>query len=139
MGKRYYRRFGLRIKEMPRIKGNVLKDPVLQKIVEIIVKELDPDKIILFGSRARGDYKEDSDYDILVLKKGVKPEERRKLETRLSISLFQSGLYSVCDIDVIVQDTGRFEELKDRWDLVYYDIHNEGVVIYENKRGKRVA
>ncbi len=120
-------------------KGILEKDPILRKIVEIIVREIDPDKIILFGSRARGDYKEDSDYDILVLKEGVRPEERRKLWGRISAALLKARLYSLAEIDIIVQSPKRFEELRERWDLVYYDIHKEGITIYEKRVGKRVA
>ncbi|MBC8553917.1 MAG: nucleotidyltransferase domain-containing protein [Candidatus Brocadiales bacterium] len=38
-------------------------DTPLEKAVKIIVQLSDPDKIILFGSRAREDYKDESDYD----------------------------------------------------------------------------
>ncbi len=40
---------------------------VLQRMVGIIVKEADPEAIILFGSRARGDARPDSDVDLLVV------------------------------------------------------------------------
>ena len=49
----------------------------LKKALKTIVKVAEPDKIILFGSHARGDDKPESDYDILVLKRGVK--EQRSL------------------------------------------------------------
>jgi predicted nucleotidyltransferase len=44
----------------------------LNEIKRIIIEELEKEnikvhKIILFGSRARGDFKEDSDWDILVV------------------------------------------------------------------------
>ena len=44
----------------------------LKEIKRIIIEELEKQnikvhKIILFGSRARGDFKEDSDWDILVV------------------------------------------------------------------------
>jgi uncharacterized protein len=42
-------------------------DPILDEIVRRIVEVADPDRIILFGSRARGDARPDSDYDILVI------------------------------------------------------------------------
>jgi len=42
-------------------------DGPLKKAIDIIVQVADPDKIILFGSRARGDNKKDSDYDICVI------------------------------------------------------------------------
>ena len=38
----------------------------LKNVRDIIVSQIDPDQIILFGSYARGDYRDDSDIDILV-------------------------------------------------------------------------
>ena len=46
-------------------------ESTLNEITKRIVKEADPDKIILFGSRAKGEEKEESDYDICVLKEGI--------------------------------------------------------------------
>ena len=43
------------------------EDPILQEIVRRIVEVANPDRIILFGSRARGDARPDSDYDILII------------------------------------------------------------------------
>jgi predicted nucleotidyltransferase len=40
---------------------------VLDAIVRRLVDELRPERIYLFGSRARGDATEDSDYDVLVV------------------------------------------------------------------------
>jgi len=113
------------------------KDPILRRIVEVIVKEIDPDMIILFGSRARGDYKEGSDYDILVLKKGIKPEERRKWEMKVEMAFLREGIFT--PVDVIVQDTVKYENLKKRVGKVYYGISREGILVYELRRGKRVA
>ncbi len=110
------------------------EDPTLKRIVEVIVEVLDPDAIILFGSRARGDHNKDSDYDILVLKEGVRPKERRRLAYEISKALLDEGLYAKADIDVLVQSPERFQALKDRWDLIYHDIHREGRVIYERER-----
>ena len=42
-------------------------DDLLNKMVQAIVAEVDPEQIILFGSRARGDAREDSDVDLLVI------------------------------------------------------------------------
>ena len=106
------------------------RDPILQRIVEVIVREIAPDRIILFGSRARGDYKENSDYDILVLKEGVRPEERRRLEGRIYLSLRSLGV----PVEIFVQDSGRYEELKDKWFLFYYNVEREGRVIYDRRK-----
>jgi len=43
------------------------QDPILAKIVEGLVREFHPVRIFLFGSRARGEAGEGSDYDILVI------------------------------------------------------------------------
>jgi predicted nucleotidyltransferase len=42
-------------------------DPVLDEIVRRLIVGLRPARIYLFGSRARGEATEDSDYDILVV------------------------------------------------------------------------
>jgi predicted nucleotidyltransferase len=42
-------------------------DPVLEEMVRRVVARLRPERIYLFGSRARGDAGPDSDYDLLVV------------------------------------------------------------------------
>jgi predicted nucleotidyltransferase len=55
----------------------VVDERVLEEIVRRLVAEVDPDRIILFGSRARGDAKPDSDVDLLVIKASDEPPHRR--------------------------------------------------------------
>lgn len=45
----------------------VAGDPVLAEIVRRLVDALHPDRIYLFGSRARGEAGPDSDYDLLAV------------------------------------------------------------------------
>lgn len=42
---------------------------VLQEMVNVIIAEVDPEQIILFGSRARGEARPDSDVDLLVIER----------------------------------------------------------------------
>ena len=42
-------------------------DDRLLSAIDRIVREVDLDRIVLFGSRARGDMREDSDYDLLMV------------------------------------------------------------------------
>ncbi|MEN8157324.1 MAG: nucleotidyltransferase domain-containing protein [Bacteroidota bacterium] len=54
------------------------------------ITEIDPDaRIILFGSRARGDFYEDSDWDFLIL---TKLSVNQDLKNRISDSLFETEL-----------------------------------------------
>jgi len=52
-------------------------DPVLDEIVRRLVTAYQPERIYLFGSRARGQAGPDSDYDLLVVAPDEAPAERR--------------------------------------------------------------
>lgn len=56
-------------------------DPLLKKLTENIKHSLGGNlkKILLFGSRARGDFHIDSDYDILILVETYHHDIRKKL------------------------------------------------------------
>ncbi|MCC7106623.1 MAG: nucleotidyltransferase domain-containing protein [Chloroflexi bacterium] len=43
------------------------EDALLRRVVERLVEVFQPEEIYLFGSRARGDWREDSDYDLMVI------------------------------------------------------------------------
>jgi predicted nucleotidyltransferase len=43
------------------------KTDILDEVVRRLVDAFQPERIYLFGSRARGDHHEDSDYDVLVV------------------------------------------------------------------------
>jgi len=45
-----------------------IQNPVIQQIVARLVGAVDPERLILFGSRADGRERPDSDYDILIVK-----------------------------------------------------------------------
>ncbi|KPK15633.1 MAG: hypothetical protein AMK69_27325 [Nitrospira bacterium SG8_3] len=53
----------------------------LEKAINTIIEVAEPDKIILFGSHARGNDKPGGDYDLLVLKRGVR--KRRALNQKI--------------------------------------------------------
>lgn len=54
-----------------------MDDPVLAEIVRRIVEAVDPDKVVLFGSRARGQAEPGSDYDIVIIAPSDRPPGRR--------------------------------------------------------------
>ena len=58
--------------------------PSVEQIAERIVNAFDPHRIVLFGSRARGDARFDSDVDILVeMSSDLPPAERIRAVDRL--------------------------------------------------------
>lgn len=59
------------------MKPVIVDDNLLRVIVDRLVKTIDPDRIVLFGSRARGDERSDSDLDLLVVKDSDDPPHRR--------------------------------------------------------------
>lgn len=102
-------------------------DKTLQTIKNRIVNSFHPDKIIIFGSRAKGSAAGDSDYDICVLKRGT--YGRRRLAQNIYTKLFGVG----ASVDVIVETPDKFEELKDKKFLIYYNIAKFGRTIYEKE------
>ena len=99
----------------------------LKKVLKSIIETADPDKIILFGSRANDNNSSESDYDLLVLKKGIK--KRRKLAQKIYLNFHQIG----APIDIIVNELSEYEELQEDSNLIYQTIAQKGIVVYEKK------
>jgi uncharacterized protein len=97
----------------------------LQRLINTIVSIAEPDKVILFGSRARGNARDDSDYDFLIVKKGIKQKRR------LARSLYERITGISVPVDLLVADQEAFEEKKDNPYYVYYAAHREGEVVYD--------
>lgn len=97
----------------------------LPEIVNRLVREFDPLKIILFGSHARGEANVHSDLDLLVVLQRVGPKRREAVEMRCAL-----GDLPVSK-DVIVTTP---EEIDRRGDLVGTVLRpalREGRVLYE--------
>ena len=61
-------------------------EDLLEEIVRRLVEAVDPDRIILFGSRARGDARPDSDIDLLIVKDTDQPVYRRTIPAYRALS-----------------------------------------------------
>lgn len=94
---------------------------LIQKLVECIVQRTWPERVILFGSRARGDADEKSDFDIAVEGSGATIQQWHQLLEKLQ----EATLLSV--------DLLRMEEaspkLKER-------ISREGIVLYDKRKNQ---
>ena len=63
----------------------IQQPPYLSEVVDRIVRKFHPEKIILFGSWARGEAREDSDLDLLVVLPEV--DHARKVAIQIGNSL----------------------------------------------------
>jgi predicted nucleotidyltransferase len=114
----------------PRQRELIPLDPItpelLSEVVRRIVEAIDPDKIILFGSCARGTLHENSDIDLLVIKAGVKHKRRVASEIY--------GLFwdKTIEMDVLVTTPEDIAfALAHGNSFIKYDILEEGKVLYE--------
>ena len=101
--------------------------PILKEIVDLIVSEVSPDQIILFGSHARGDARESSDIDLLILKKGL--EDERGFTDVVEDILYHNHI-SVA-VDHIAMDYDRYYKMNDVIGYIYSTIKDEGKIIHE--------
>jgi predicted nucleotidyltransferase len=98
--------------------------PVIERIVRRIVASIHPQRVILFGSRARGDAAPDSDVDMLVVVDDV--HARHAVAVRVREAIGPEAL----PVDIIIRDQ---QELSHRARLpgsVERAAMREGLIIY---------
>lgn len=100
-------------------------DPVLETVTAKMVEYLKPERIILFGSRSRGDSNPDSDYDFLIEMK----TDLRKPEREIAVhKLFR---YRDWSMDVFVYTPEEIRRWRDDVGTIVHMAENEGRVLYE--------
>ena len=97
-------------------------DPRLGELVRLL-KRYEPERIILFGSRTRGDADEYSDYDIIVIKRTDKPFLERLRDMVPYLMEFDRPA------EVLVYTPEEYERMRETG--LGWIAHNEGVVLYE--------
>jgi len=106
----------------------------LEKIKEIILEECQKagvvvDRIILFGSRARGDNKEDSDFDIYVIVDDIDFFKIRELYGNIQWALVKFEP----EIDLVIRTKENFKKNKDGLGFVSYYVNKEGKDLWMRK------
>ena len=104
-----------------------LNDEVLEEMVDRLVKELDPLKIILFGSYSSGEPTEDSDVDILIIKESNLPRYKRSVPAYKALS----GL--IIPKDILVYTPEEVEEWSEVPQSFVSGVIDKGTVIYEKE------
>jgi len=98
---------GISLKLFEDIKNSISKNPKINKVV-------------IFGSRARGDYKKTSDIDICIYGKDIK---------NIDINLLEDSIKEIdtpLDFDIVYFDKISKEALKN-------NIEKDGILIYAKK------
>jgi HEPN domain-containing protein/predicted nucleotidyltransferase len=109
----------------------VTAEPVLGALTRALVERFHPDCIILFGSRARGDAREDSDYDLAVV---IDAERTRDLRMAMEAEVRGAAKVSV---HVHLRRPGEIEATADDPGYVDWDIVREGVTLYTSPSRSR--
>lgn len=98
--------------------------PMLEDIIQRIVRIANPERILLFGSAARGEMGPDSDLDLLVIKRGL--FKRRALAQEIYMNLFGAGI----PVDIIIATPDEVENYRDKVGSIIPIALSEGREIY---------
>jgi predicted nucleotidyltransferase len=99
---------------------------MINEMVNRIVERFDPEKIILFGSHARGEAGPESDVDLLVVMP-VKGSKRKKM-VEIGVALHDIPLAK----DIIVTTPEDFEWRKEIVGTIERPAAREGEVLYDS-------
>jgi predicted nucleotidyltransferase len=97
----------------------------IRRLTDLLVAAAKPNRIIMFGSQARGDAGEDSDLDVMVVEEGV--SDRVGEMVRLSRLLRSFDI----PVDLLVVSAEKFNYWCDTPGNVYFEAATEGKVLYE--------
>jgi len=96
----------------------------INNVVDIIVKNVNPEKIILFGSYAYGEPHKDSDLDMLIIKDTDEAKNKRAREIRKHSRGIKIPL------DIVVYTSAEVEKWKDTPSAFIIKVMQEGRVLY---------
>lgn len=99
-----------------------------KKLAKKIAEEYKPEKIILFGSAATGDIRENSDVDLFV----IKDTEERRIDRDRKV---RGIVYNICEapLDVVVYTPYEVGWRSKGGDPFVLDVLETGKVLYEGQ------
>lgn len=96
----------------------------IRQMVQRIVRQFRPERIILFGSAARGDAGPESDVDLLVVMPFQGQKHKKQVQIRVALHDIR------VPIDIIVTTPEDFEWRKEIPGTIEYPAVKEGKVLY---------
>lgn len=106
-----------------------LTEKILDEIKESIVREVNPERLYMFGSRARSDAKKDSDIDLLVIEQEPFGSQKSRLN---EMSRIRKAIpeYAI-PMDILVYSKDEIEKWRHSVNHVVYRCLKEGRLLYE--------
>ena len=105
----------------------MISDDQIREAVAILVREAQPERVILFGSYARGDATPGSDLDLLVVEKEVRRQQAEMARPRRALSPLR------IPVDVLLTDLARLSSSWADFPGSYlYDALREGEVLFRS-------
>ncbi len=112
-----------------------VSDDLLQQMTRVIVREVEPERIILFGSHARGEARPDSDVDLLVIER--EPFGRERSRRREAAQLWRALARFPVPKDIVVYSQDEADaRMRTPGHLVAQAV-KEGRVLYERDEEPR--
>uniref|UniRef100_A0A832DHI8 Nucleotidyltransferase domain-containing protein n=1 Tax=Ignavibacterium album TaxID=591197 RepID=A0A832DHI8_9BACT len=99
------------------------------EIIKRILREVEAEKIILFGSRARGDNKPDSDLDLLIIVKDDFSKNNSRWKHTFKIRKALKDF--IIPKDILIFSQSEVEYWKDSLNHIIPTCLREGKVLYE--------
>ncbi|PXW81502.1 nucleotidyltransferase-like protein [Nitrosomonas sp. Nm84] len=104
------------------------EEALLHQMVETIVREVSPGAIILFGSRARGDARADSDVDLLIVETEPFSPQRSRRKEAARLYMVLRGL--AISKDILLYSRDEFEYWKNSMNHVVGRAFREGKILH---------
>ena len=98
---------------------------VIRRMVDRIVERFHPEKVILFGSHARGEANADSDVDLLVVMPVRGSVRRKRVQVRMALREPEVSK------DILISRPDEFERYRGVVGTVEQVAASEGKVLYE--------
>jgi uncharacterized protein len=90
-----------------------------------IVSAAHPRRVILFGSRARGNPAPESDFDLMVVEDQIEDRYQEMVRLRRILRRFRVPL------DLLVVTEAQYEYWRDTPGNIYYEAARDGLTLYE--------
>ncbi|UVI32918.1 nucleotidyltransferase domain-containing protein [Paenibacillus spongiae] len=111
----------------------MVMERVIDGMVQSVVKHCNPEQIVLFGSCAKGTFRQDSDIDLLILLDTDVPRPYRAIELK---QLFLE--YPVA-VDLVILTPEEYEEERRKPYSFAYSVSLSGRVLYEKQNADSAA